>query len=58
MLVKIFLGTYALNMNSDYFWVLGICVCMLSQVQFFMTLLTTVYQAPLSMGFFQAKIQE
>ena len=25
MLVKIFWGTYALNMNSDYFWVLGIC---------------------------------
>ena len=22
MLVKIFLGTYALNMNSDYFWML------------------------------------
>ena len=55
MLVKIFLGTYALNMNSDYFWMLRICVCMLSQVQLFVILLTIVYQAPLSMGFFPGK---
>ena len=53
-----FTFTYALNMNSDYFWMLGVCVYMLSQVQLFVTLLTIVYQAPLSMGFFQAKIQE